>query len=238
MGWGRTPGHNVPWAWTEITAQAHRSTSHVCLCASAAPLPGPVSRTRPEHRFTPHDFRRLFATSALAAGLPIHILAKLMGHQNIVTTQGYAAVHDKETYRHLRSFVDRGRALRPGEDYLEPSPAEIQEFHDHVKKRKVEPGSCGRAYGTPCIHERACIRCPVLRPDPSQRPRLEELIEALMNRKIEAEERGWPGELEGIQISLNAARDKPVQMRTQVSPGPPPYSSALVSSGAACVQGA
>ncbi|QSZ51216.1 site-specific integrase [Arthrobacter sp. D5-1] len=36
-----------------------------------------------EYKFTPHDFRRLFATSALAAGLPIHILAKLMGHQNI-----------------------------------------------------------------------------------------------------------------------------------------------------------
>jgi len=28
-----------------------------------------------------------------------------------------------------------------------------------------------------------------------------ELIEALMNRKIEAEERGWLGELEGIEIA-------------------------------------
>jgi integrase len=88
-----------------------------------------------EYRFTPHDFRRLFATSALAAGLPIHILAKVMGHQNIVTTQGYAAIHDEETFRHFRSFVDRRRALRPREDYLEPSSEEIQEFHDHFKKR-------------------------------------------------------------------------------------------------------
>jgi integrase len=45
-----------------------------------------------DYKFTPHDFRRLFATSALSAGLPIHILAKLMGHQNISTTQGYAAI--------------------------------------------------------------------------------------------------------------------------------------------------
>lgn len=181
--------------------------------------------TGAEYKFTPHDFRRLFATSALASGLPIHILAKLMGHQNIVTTQGYAAVHDEETFRHFRSFVDRRRALRPREDYLEPSAAEIQEFHDHFKKRKVELGSCGRAYGTPCIHEHACIRCPMLRPDPLQRPRLEELIEALMNRKIEAEERGWLGELEGIEISLNAARDKLVQMSTQVSLGLPAFPS-------------
>jgi hypothetical protein len=49
---------------------------------------------------------------------------------------------------------------------------------------------------------------PALRPDPTQRPRLEELIEALGDRKVEAEQRGWLGELEGIEISLNAAREK------------------------------
>jgi hypothetical protein len=54
---------------------------------------------------------------------------------------------------------------------------------------------------------------------------LEELIEALMNRKIEAEDRGWLGELEGIEISLNAARDKLVQMETQVSLGIPAFPS-------------
>ncbi|MET3948692.1 integrase [Arthrobacter sp. UYCu512] len=192
---------------------------------SAVARAGLRDETGAEYRFTPHDFRRLFATSALATGLPIHILAKLMGHQNIVTTQGYAAVHDEDTFRHFRSFVDRRRALRPREDYLEPSAAEIQEFHDHFKKRKVELGSCGRAYGTPCIHEHACIRCPMLRPDPSQRPRLEELIEALLDRKIEAEERGWLGELEGIEISLKAARDKLAQMSTQVSLGLPAFPS-------------
>lgn len=174
-----------------------------------------------EYRFTPHDFRRLFATSALSAGLPIHILAKLMGHQNISTTQGYAAIHDEDTLRHFRTFLDRRRALRPPDDYLEPSDAEIQDFHEHFKKRKVELGSCGRAYGTPCIHEHACIRCPMLRPDPTQRPRLEELIEALENRKLEAEERGWFGELEGIEISVNAAREKLRQMTMQVSLGMP-----------------
>lgn len=35
-----------------------------------------------------------------------------------------------------------------------------------------------------------------------------------MNRRIEAEERGWLGELEGIKISLNATRDKPVDPGT------------------------
>jgi integrase len=173
------------------------------------------------YKFTPHDFRRLFATSALASGLPIHILAKLMGHQNIVTTQGYAAVYDEDTFRHFRSFLDRRRALRPSDDYSEPSREEVDDFHQHFEKRKVELGTCGRAYGTPCIHEHACIRCPMLRPDPKQRPRLEELIEALYERKREAQERGWLGELEGIEISLAASQDKLLRMGRQVSLGIP-----------------
>lgn len=89
----------------------------------------------------------------------------------------------------------------------------------------VELGSCGRAYGTRCIHEHACIRCPVFHPNPLQRPRLEELIEALMNRKIEAEERGWLGEFEGIAIRLDAGRDKLAQMGTQLSLGLPTFPS-------------
>jgi len=40
-------------------------------------------------RFTPHDFRRLFATELVNNGLPIHIGAALLGHLNIQTTRGY-----------------------------------------------------------------------------------------------------------------------------------------------------
>jgi len=42
--------------------------------------------TRPDGAligFTPHDFRRVFATDALAAGLPPHIIQKLMGHASL-----------------------------------------------------------------------------------------------------------------------------------------------------------
>jgi integrase len=43
-------------------------------------------------RFAPHDFRRIFATEAVATGLPVHIAAKLLGHQSLATTQAYVAV--------------------------------------------------------------------------------------------------------------------------------------------------
>jgi integrase len=39
-------------------------------------------------RVTPHDFRRIYATDAVSAGLPVHIAAKILGHANLNTTQG------------------------------------------------------------------------------------------------------------------------------------------------------
>ena len=53
-------------------------------------------------------------------------------------------------------------------------------------RRKVALGDCGRSYDTPCIHEHSCLRCPLLRPDPAQRPRLAEICGNLTARIAEA----------------------------------------------------
>ena len=50
-----------------------------------------------------------------------------------------------------------------------PTEQEWEEFLGHFERRKVALGTCGRSYATPCIHEHACLRCPLLRPDPAQR---------------------------------------------------------------------
>ena len=80
------------------------------------------------------------------------------------------------------------------------------------RRSGAELGSCSRGYGTPCIHEHACIRCPMLRPDPAQRRRLESIRANLVERRGEAIRMGWRGELEGIEISLRAADEKLAQM--------------------------
>ena len=53
---------------------------------------------------------------------------------------------------------------------------------------------------SPCQHEHACIRCPVLQMDPRQRPRLLEIIKNLRERITEARGNGWLGEVEGLQV--------------------------------------
>ncbi|WP_242606516.1 site-specific integrase [Protofrankia symbiont of Coriaria ruscifolia] len=159
-------------------------------------------------RYTPHDFRRMFATEAVTGGLPVHIAAKILGHASINTTQAYTAVFQDQLIRTYRAFVDERRALRPREEYRDPTDAEWAEFQQHFHTRKLELGDCGRPYGTPCVHEHACVRCPMLRVDPRQRTRLEQIIRNLGDRIDEARTNGWLGEVEGLKISLAAARHK------------------------------
>src|SRR5674476_1010489 len=55
-------------------------------------------------------------------------------------------------------------------------------------------------------------RCPLLRPDPAQRHRLLDIRDNLIARIDEARNEGWLGEVEGLQISLNGARSKLLQL--------------------------
>ncbi|MEV8057194.1 site-specific integrase [Streptomyces antimycoticus] len=159
-------------------------------------------------KFTPHDFRRIFTTEAVTGGLPVHIAARLLGHEDLSTTQAYLAVFQEDLIRSYRAFLDQRRALRPAAEYREPTDEEWREFQQHFALRKLELGTCGRPYGTPCKHEHACIRCPMLRVDPAQRTRLIEIVRSLTERIAEAKLNGWLGEEEGLRVSLEAARNK------------------------------
>jgi hypothetical protein len=159
--------------------------------------------------------------------LPVHILAKILGHESIATTQIYVAIYDQDVIDHHRSFIARRRSLRPSEEYREPSDAEWDEFIGHFAKRKVELGTCGRAYGTRCQHEHACVRCPMLRPDPAQQHRLVEIMANLHERLVEARERGWIGETEGLEASLAGAEQKLAAMRRTPNIAAPPIALGL-----------
>ncbi|MFD9211804.1 tyrosine-type recombinase/integrase [Streptomyces sp. NPDC059544] len=159
-------------------------------------------------KYTPHDFRRMFATEAVTGGLPVHIAARLLGHEDLSTTQAYLAVFQEDLIRSYRSFLDQRRSLRPAAEYRDPTDDEWREFQQHFALRKLELGTCGRPYGTPCKHEHACIRCPMLRVDPAQQARLIEIIRSLTERLAEAKLNGWLGEEEGLRVSLEAARNK------------------------------
>ncbi|WP_331732195.1 site-specific integrase (plasmid) [Streptomyces avidinii] len=161
--------------------------------------------------FTPHDFRRICATEIVNGGLPIHIGAALLGHLNLQTTQGYVAVFNEHVVAHYQQFLNNRRSLRPAIEYGEVTEQEWAEFEEHFEKRKVELGNCARPYGTPCQHEHACIRCPVLQVNPKMLSRLEELEKDLILRRKRAELEGWLGEIDGIDKTLTFLRAKRIE---------------------------
>ena len=154
---------------------------------------------------------------------------------------GYKTVYPEEAIRGHRAFITRRRATRPSEEYRSPTDSEWEEFLGHFERRRVALGDCGRAYSTSCIHEHSCIRCPLLRIDPAQRSRLEDIRDNLLARITEAEREGWTGEAEGLKVSLAAANNKIAQAdataarRTEaVSLGIPAYrdiAAATLSAG-------
>ncbi|WP_371129021.1 tyrosine-type recombinase/integrase [Rhodococcoides fascians] len=158
--------------------------------------------------FRPHDFRRLFATELVNNGLPIHIGAALLGHLNLDTTRGYVAVFEEDVTRHYQAHLERRRALRPPEEYIPVTAEEWTEFKEHFDKRKIELGSCGRPYATPCSHEHACIRCPMLHVDTKMISRLTDIEADLELRRTRAHTQGWIGEIEGIDLTLTFLRSK------------------------------
>ena len=171
--------------------------------------------------FSPHDFRRIFVTDAIMSGLPPHIAQVICGHKNIGTTIGYKAVYPAEAIEAHRAFIARRRATRPSEEYRTPTDEEWDAFLAHFEKRKVSVGTCARAFASPCVHEHACVRCSLLRPDPAQRGRLEEIRDNLHDRIAEAEREGWLGEIEGLKVSLAGTEDKLAQIDAcPATPGP------------------
>ncbi len=144
----------------------------------------------------------------------------MLGHLNIQTTRGYVAVFEEDVVRHYQEFLDRRRAQRPASEYRKPTSNEWVEFEEHFDKRKVELGSCGRPYGTPCHHEHACIRCPMLSINPKMLGRLDELEEDLLARRQRALGEGWRGEVDGIDLTLTFLRGKRDQARRAAARGP------------------
>jgi integrase len=125
------------------------------LLAAALARTGLTDPSGEPLHYTPHDFRRMFLTDAIMSGLPPHIAQVIAGHRDINVTMGYKAVYPEEAIQAHLAFLARRRALRPTEEYRTPTDAEWQEFLGHFERRKVATGLCGRAFGTPCLHEHA-----------------------------------------------------------------------------------
>lgn len=129
------------------------------------------------------------------------------GHRDSNLTHRYKAAYPEAIQAHL-AVLARRRSLRPSEEYPVPTDEEWQKSLGHFERRTVSIGTCARAFSTPCIHDHARVRWPMLWPDPKQRSRLVEIRDNLTARVGEAERDDWSGEVEELQISFAGAENK------------------------------
>ncbi|MFD5242875.1 hypothetical protein [Streptomyces tendae] len=116
--------------------------------------------------------------------------------------------YDGRTYRRVLTAEDRTRARGGHRTPVRVRDNTGQLIHIEAEERKVELGACGRPYGTPCQHEHACIRCPMLQISPKMISRLDDLEGDLIARRTRAHAEGWAGEIEGLNLTLALLRTK------------------------------
>ena len=68
-----------------------------------------------EENLTYHQSRHSFGTFLISADIPIESIAKMMGHSNIRTTQGYARITDDKISKDMDKLMERRKEISAGE---------------------------------------------------------------------------------------------------------------------------
>ena len=170
--------------------------------------------------FTPHDFRRIFITDIVNAGFPIHLAARIAGHNNIDVTRGYTAVYQKDVFEAYDRFIDNRRQARPSAEYREPTQAEWDEFVEHFGQRRIALGNCHRPYGSDCTHEHACLRCDFCEVEASQAARLNAIRDNLRAQVDEAHKNRWLGDVNQLRITIEHADRKAARLAALTDAAP------------------
>jgi hypothetical protein len=73
----------------------------------------------------------------------VHIAARLLGHEDLSTTQAYLAVFQDDLIRSYRAFLDQRRAVRPEAEYREPTEDEWREFQHYFTLARLRSALAG-----------------------------------------------------------------------------------------------
>jgi hypothetical protein len=126
--------------------------------------------------------------------------AALLGHTSLQTTRGYVAVFDDDVVRHYQQFLDNRRQLRPAEDYR-PTTDEVDRVRGALRQtqgrtRRMRPPLRHSVLSRARLHP-----VPDAAGQPEDAARLDELETDLLDRRSRAEQEGWLGEIDGLDLT-------------------------------------
>ena len=111
-----------------------------------------------------HQFRHTVGTRLINAGVPQHVIQKLLGHASPRMTARYAQIHDN-TVRDAFEHYCRQRVNTDG-DAVPYDPGALTADAEWVKhnlsrvRDSLPNGYCGRPPQQDCPHPNACLTCP------------------------------------------------------------------------------
>ena len=111
-----------------------------------------------------HQFRHTVGTRLINAGVPQHVIQRLLGHASPRMTARYAQIHDHTVrdafQRYCAQRVDTTGDLVPYDPDALTADAEWAK-HNLARVRDSLPnGYCGRPPQQDCPHPNACLTCP------------------------------------------------------------------------------
>jgi hypothetical protein len=135
----------------------------------------------------PYAFRHSYAQRHADAGTPVEVLRELMGHESMVTTQGYFRVRQERTRKAVQALaplqIDRdGKRTMPVVEQLLQS----ERLRAQVGQTAVPLGVCTepsnvKARGTACPYRFQCLGCEHFRTDPASQPELRDYLHQLLS---------------------------------------------------------
>ncbi|MGO9754924.1 MAG: tyrosine-type recombinase/integrase [Solirubrobacteraceae bacterium] len=140
----------------------------------------------PRERVIAYAFRHSYAQRHADNGTPVDVLAELMGHANMNTTQGYYTVRDVRK----RKAVDMLAPLQIDCHGNPRTPVVAQllaseRLRQQIGQTAVPMGHCTepsnvKAGGHSCPYRHRCFGCEHFRTDPSSQPELRDYLHKLL----------------------------------------------------------
>jgi integrase/recombinase XerD len=112
--------------------------------------------------FSSHQFRHTVGTTMANRKVPIHIIARYLGHDSLRMTQTYAHIHDQTLKEEVAKLQGKVVTISGAvvEATTEVDTGDLQWFKRHVQAQALPNGSCALpAVQKECPHANACLTC-------------------------------------------------------------------------------
>ncbi len=121
-----------------------------------------------------HQFRHTVGTRLINAGVPQHVIQKLLGHASPRMTARYAQLFDQTVRQSFEAYC--AQRVNIGGDHLAYEPDALTADAEWVKHNlsrvadSLPNGYCGRPPQQDCPHPNACLTCPDFQTTPEFLP--------------------------------------------------------------------